>query len=218
MIVLAGATSQWKRSEAGSAAIGPAPASPAAIRRTRLEVPADGLDVRVRRERAQAVLVQRDPRPEELPRAAEEHDARVQALAPLDARDDPDDRVLERARPRRASSASAAKARGASSRAVQVGGVLGARARREPLLRHEAEHAVDRAVAEPRAPSARPPRARRPRREGARGCGSSGRGAARRRADPPRRAGGRAPRRGRSATAGRATAAGSGSAASGRRS
>ena len=98
MIVLDGATSQWKRSDAGSAAIGPASASPAAIRAERVEVAADRVDVGVRRERARAGPVERDARGEEAPRAAEQDDAGVDALAALDARDHAHDRVLERAR------------------------------------------------------------------------------------------------------------------------
>jgi hypothetical protein len=59
---------------------------------------AHGLDVAVRRERAERGLasgIQLEKRAEEAMRSALEDDADVQLLAALDTRDESDDRVLE---------------------------------------------------------------------------------------------------------------------------
>ena len=98
-IVLAGATSQWKRSEAGSCG------DRAALRLAvgdvldRLQQRLDLGRVAPGRERGQQRLVEVGAGAEEAQRAAEEHDAGVDRLAALDARDDPQRRVLERATP-----------------------------------------------------------------------------------------------------------------------
>ena len=95
--VLDGATSQWKRSDCSSWATGPESAVPGGDLRHRVEVGAHLRDVELGGERRQPRLVERDPRREVAPRAAEEDDADVHALAALDPRDDAHDRVLERA-------------------------------------------------------------------------------------------------------------------------
>ena len=63
----------------------------------RLEVGPDLLGRKVRGQRHQAVLVERDLRAQEVLLTAEDHDAGVDALAPLDVGDDAHDRVGERA-------------------------------------------------------------------------------------------------------------------------
>ena len=65
--------------------------------RHRVEVRAHLRHVELRRERREPRLVERDPRRQVAPRAAEEHHADVHALAALDAGHDAHDRVLERA-------------------------------------------------------------------------------------------------------------------------
>ena len=118
MIVLDGATSQWKRCVASSRAIGPAVASPAAMRSIASRCGRTASGVEVGRERGQPALVELRARGEVAERPAEDDHARVDPLAALDPRHDADDRVRERATARsRASSAVATKARGASSRA-----------------------------------------------------------------------------------------------------
>ena len=137
--VLDGATSQWKRSEAGSAAIGAGRLVARRDARERVEVAADRRHVGVGRERAHARLVEHDAGGEEAARAAEEDDAGVDALAALDARDDAHQRVLERAR--RRATARLLGLGGEAARllepAAQVLGVLPALARRVPLVGHE---------------------------------------------------------------------------------
>ena len=95
-IVLAGATSQWKRSDGGSWAIGPPAASPAAIRSTVASSGRTSLASQPGDERGEQRLVEVRAGAEEAQRAAEEHDAGVDRLAALDARDDPQRGVLER--------------------------------------------------------------------------------------------------------------------------
>ena len=96
MIVLDGETSQWKRSAWPSAAIGPAVGSPAAIRSIASRCGRMVAGIEVGGERGQACLVERDPCPEVAPRAAQQHDPDVEALAAFHPWQDAHDRVLER--------------------------------------------------------------------------------------------------------------------------
>ena len=95
MIVLDGDTSQWNRSAGSSRAIGPADASPAAIRSI-----ASRCERTVARSRSGATAATRASsssilRAEiALPPAEQDHPD-VELLAALDARHDPDHRVLE---------------------------------------------------------------------------------------------------------------------------
>ena len=109
-----------------AAAIGPPSASPAAISSIVAQLLAHGGGVAAGRERGEQRLVEVRAGAEEAQRAAEEHDAGVDRLAALDARDDPQRGVLERAtrghaRPPRPTS------RGASSRRVRNSRVRGRR-------------------------------------------------------------------------------------------
>ena len=127
MIVLRGATSQWKRSRSGSLpdrAGGGAAAHTAAIAASAARI---ALRSSVRIERAQARLVDREARGEEALGVRRDDRADVDELAALDARHDADDRVVIRAaighgRPPRAN------ARGGASRAS------GSRRRRRAAL------------------------------------------------------------------------------------
>ena len=139
MIVLDGETSQWKRSEGSRRAIGPALGIARRDPGQRLRCASTAAGVGVRGQRAQARLVERDPRRQEAPRAAVQHDAGVEALPALHARHDPQDRVLERATrrlgharppPRRLA---AARAAGAGSRRARG---AARRVALEPQLRH----------------------------------------------------------------------------------
>ena len=95
IIVLDGETSQWNRSAWPSRAIGPASGSPAAIRSMALEMRPDRGRIEVRGERREPALVEGDPGLEVAPRATQQDDPDVEALAALDARQQPHDRVLE---------------------------------------------------------------------------------------------------------------------------
>ena len=93
-MVLRGAISQWKRSAGGSAATGP----PVAARRRRWRRRSPGGARRaatssIRRQRQQPRRVELDARVQVAALAREEDHADVEALAPLDARHDADDRV-----------------------------------------------------------------------------------------------------------------------------
>ena len=96
-IVLAGAVSQWKRSDWSQARRRCPPSSRAlGHRHQRLQLGAHLGRVAVRRQRGEQRLVERDARAEEAQRPAEQHHAGVERLAALDARDDAQHRVLER--------------------------------------------------------------------------------------------------------------------------
>ncbi len=155
-IVLAGATSQWKRSDCGSAAI--APPWRVAVRDVldRAQQRADLGGLALGRERRQQRLVEVGAGAEEAQRAAEQHDAGVDRLAALDPRDHAQRGVLEGLalhRATRARSASSTQSRGASS---LRGEELGVRRPRRPTP-------AARARRPRRRPPARPG-ARRPRR------------------------------------------------------
>ena len=167
-IVLAGATSQWKRSDCGSAAIGPPAGSPAGDRaRSSRSARAHRGRVAVGRERGQQPLVELRAGAEEAQRAAEQHDAGVDRLAALDARDDPQRGVLERLT-RRTRSASSAHSRGACRRAS------GTRRRRRRRPSSAGHQRGGRAPGRHAAPAARRPPASSRRRAAARGRGSPG--------------------------------------------
>ena len=87
IIVLDGELSQRKRSGAASFAMGPAAASPAATARIESRW--------AWRERREAAFVEGDPRLKVALRATQQDDPDVEALAALDARQEPHDRVLE---------------------------------------------------------------------------------------------------------------------------
>ena len=117
MIVLDGATSQWKRAVVSSAAIGPASGSPCGDSLDRLEVRSHGLGIDVGPQRGEPLLVERRARTEVVERSREHDDAHVDPLAALDARDDAVHGVGERSyRRSRALSASSTNVRGESSR------------------------------------------------------------------------------------------------------
>ena len=205
--VLDGATSQWKRSDCSSArdragrrvARGdPRIASRCARTSSRSSSGANAREPR---------LVERDPRREVAPRAAEQHDADVHALAALDPRDDAHDRVLERAHAAcRATLGLLAAARSASRRA---GTSTYGRAPVAPTSQ-SAGHGADDRARSPRGVEHAAPGARRPRRSSPRSAAARGRAIARERprahraSGPSRGGGSTAPRRGRSATAARA--------------
>ena len=228
MIVLDGATSQWKRSDWSSRATGPASASPGRDARHRVEVRAHLGGVEIGGEAGQARLVERRARGQVAARAAEEHHADVHALAALDPRDDAHDRVLERLRirhaaaprcsPRRACSAS--RRERARRRQPARRGSPHTRSRVGPARRARATTASRSASgAEPLSQAARRPRGSSPRSGSSTWSAIAGNGLRRVGLRAPSRGGGsRAPRRGRSATRGRARRAGSGCAACGRRS
>ncbi len=96
MIVDAGATSQPKRSDGGSAASAPPAGSPQTTARIASRLVAHRGGVEVRRERREAPLVDLRAQVEEVALAAVDDDADVDLLAAVDARDDAQDRVGER--------------------------------------------------------------------------------------------------------------------------
>ena len=212
MIVLDGATSQPKRSDGGSAAIG-------AGRRVARGDAHDRVEVRRAPPRGRApgasaarrALVERDARAEEVALAAEEHDAGVDPLAALDTR-------ARRARSRRRTGYAPARACSASSRTRAARRAAARGTRRSVSACAPASQSCGTS-ATTASSSAPVDRAAQPRIGGddRAGDGSStcsaicgnGRAACSARTQPAR-AGGRARRRGRSATAGRARAAGSG--------
>ena len=208
MIVLDGATSQWKRAVWSSRAIGPPRVVAGRDPLERVEMRAHCLRVEHRARARRAALVERGARGEVLGGAAEDDHADVHPLAALDPRHDAVDRVRERATRPRARSASSTKSRGAvepraqvvdvqlrispSSQSSGIAAATIARARRRVTSGASRASASRDRAGEGQQHVLGDLRERRPLVPGAR---------------PRRRGGSTAPRRGRSARGGRASAA-----------
>ena len=159
MIVLDGATSQWKRAVVSSFAIGPAARVAGGDPLDRLEVRAHRVAVELRPERARARgSSSARARGEEVERPAEDDDADVDPLAALDA-------AARRGRPRRrtgyrcsrAASASSTNARGSSSRPSRYSTYDAAVVAVEPLVGNGLGDVLEQRRASPAARAARPP-------------------------------------------------------------
>jgi hypothetical protein len=158
--VLAGAVSQWKRSDGGSAASGPRGRVPGGDLLEHAQALADRPRVDAGRQRAQPGVVEQRARHEELTvLAGEDDDARVEHLAALDVRHDAQQRVLER--PTRHGPPPPPRRSRAARRAGRAGTPrTGAVA--DPVLGHELRDRVERQVERPE------PRVDRPERRGVR--------------------------------------------------
>src|SRR5215210_3385490 len=150
MIVLEGATSQWKRSDAGSAAIGPASGSPAAIRtsasRWRCTAPRSASGASARRRCSSSST-----------RAARKRSGRQKSTTPA---------LTHSPRSTRGTTRTIAYWNGLGGKpgllglggeaarplqaAAQVLEILGSSTRREPLVRHPREHLLDDVPAQAR--------------------------------------------------------------------
>src|SRR5215218_7341265 len=150
MIVLDGATSQWKRSDAGSAAIGPASGSPAAIRSSAARWPRTA-------SRSTSGASARSRASSSAMRAARNRRGRQNSTTPA---------LTHSPRSTRGTTRTIAywKALGGTARRVGLGGeaarrlepaaevlhVLSPLVRFEPIVRNEPEHSVDDLAVQPR--------------------------------------------------------------------